>query len=499
MKLTKTDYLIYRDCAKNAWLKIHKYNEVYKLKPLSVFEQTIIETGNEVDKLARNLFHGGIEIEDRNDSEGTMKLVEARTPVIYQPVFETDLYKVVCDILVWNKENEVYDLYEVKASNSGENKKAKDELYSYDIAFQYLVLKELNIIPIGKLNLIRFNNEYVRGTELDLQELFVKEDFTERVLEISEIVKTEMKIAYDFLSQETEPFGNCKCITRGRSSHCTTFAYSNPNVPDYSVHDISRIGMSKKKLAELVDSSIFLIEDVPEDFKLSEKQRNQVEATQLDKVYVNKEEIREFMKNISFPISFLDYETFAAGIPRFADFSPFNQITFQFSLHIALDKKNEPEHEEFIFTENKNPDEEFILALKEKLPENGTVIVWNKSFEINRNKDLSKRNPEYKEFLDSVNNRVIDLMDIFSDQHYIHPKFKGKTSIKYILPVLAPELSYKALDIQEGATASDTWNKIVRGEYSKEEALQQTEYLKIYCKLDTYAMYAIWKHLIEIV
>lgn len=496
MKLTKTDYLIYRDCAKNAWLKIHK-QEIYYAKPLSVFDQGIIETGNEVDKLARDLFPGGIEIEDRNDSEGTMKLVEARTPVIYQPVFETDLYKVVCDILVWNKENQVYDLYEVKSSNSGENKKVKDELYSYDIAFQYLVLKELNI-PIGKLNLIRFNNEYVRGAELDLEELFVKEDFTERVLEISEIVKTEMKIAYDFLSQETEPFGNCKCITRGRSSHCTTFSYSNPNVPDYSVHDISRIGMSKKKLAELVDSSIFLIEDVPEDFELSEKQRNQVEATKLNKVYVNKEEIREFMKNISFPISFLDYETYAAGVPRFVGFSPFNQITFQFSLHVSQDSKTEPKHEEFIYTEDKNPDEPFILALKEKLPDRGTVIIWNKSFEINRNKDLAKRNPEYKDFLDSVNARVIDLMDVFSEQHYIHPKFKGKTSIKYILPVLAPELSYKVLDIQEGATASDTWNKIARNEFTEEEKKEKIESLKTYCKLDTYAMYAIWKHLVDL-
>ena len=86
-------------------------------------------------------------------------------------------------------------------------------------------------------------------------------------------------------------------------------------------------------------------------------------------------------------------------------------------------------------------------------------------------------------------------MDIFSEQLYVHPKFKGKTSIKYILPVLAPELSYKALDIQEGATASDTWNKIVRGEFSKEEILEKIENLKTYCKLDTYAMYAIWKHL----
>jgi hypothetical protein len=496
MKLTKTDYLIYKDCAKNAWLKIHK-QDIYYAKPLSVFDQGIIETGNEVDKLARDLFPDGVLIEDRDDFSGTMKLVEARTSVIYQPVFETDLYKVVCDILVWNEENQVYDLYEVKASNSGENKKAKDELYSYDIAFQYLVMKELNL-PIGKLNLIRFNNEYVRGFELDLEELFAIEDFTEKVKEIEEIVKTEMKIAYDFLSQETEPFGNCKCITRGRSSHCTTFAYSNPEVPEYSVHDISRIGMSKKKLAELIDSKILLIEDVPEDFELSEKQRNQVEAVQLDKVYINKEEIREFMKNINFPISFLDYETYAAGVPRFAGFSPFNQITFQFSLHISRDAESEPEHKEFIYTENSNPDEAFILAMQEYLPDNGTVIVWNKSFEMNRNRELAKRNPEYKEFLENVNSRVIDLMDVFSEQHYVHPKFKGKTSIKYILPVLAPELSYKVLDIQEGATASDTWNKIVRDEFDADEKKEKTESLKTYCKLDTYAMYAIWKHLVDL-
>ncbi|MFA6273917.1 MAG: DUF2779 domain-containing protein [Candidatus Paceibacterota bacterium] len=478
-------------------MKIHK-PDVYFAKPLSAFDKTIIETGNEVDILARSLFPNGILIEDRNDSKKTLELIKIKNPVIYQPVFETELYKVISDILVWNSDSKVYDLYEVKASNSGEDKKKKDELYTYDIAFQYLVLKELGI-PIGKLNLIRLNSEYIRGSELNLEQLFSKEDFTEKVSEITEIVKTEMKIAQDFLSLEKEPFGFCKCITRGRSAHCTTFSYSNPQIPEYSVHDISRIGMSKKKLVELIDNSIFLIDDVPKEFSLSEKQRNQVDAVQLDKVFINKKEIENFLEKISFPISFLDYETFAAGIPRFYGFSPFNQITFQFSLHILEEKNKEPKHKEFIFTENKNPDEEFILALKEKLPNKGSIITWNKSFEMGRNKDLAKRNPEHKDFFESVNSRIIDLMDIFSEQHYIHPKFKGKTSIKYILPVLAPELSYKVLDIQEGATASDNWNKIVLGQYSEEEKKEKTESLKTYCKLDTYAMYAIWKHLNDLV
>ncbi|MFA5778157.1 MAG: DUF2779 domain-containing protein [Candidatus Paceibacterota bacterium] len=497
MKLTKTDYLIYKDCAKNAWLKIHK-PDIYFAKPLSAFDQGIIETGNEVDILARDLFPNGVLVSDRSAVEETKQLVKSQTPIIYQPVFETDLYKIICDILVWNSSSKAYDLYEVKASNSGENKKTKDELYTYDVAFQYLVLKELGV-PVGKLNLVRLNSEYIRGLELDLDKLFSKEDFTEKVMEVMNIVAEEMKIAQDFLSSEEEPPGSCKCITRGRSSHCTTFSYSNPHIPDYSVHDISRIGMSKSKLAELIDSSIFLIDDVPKEFLLSEKQRNQVTATQLDKVFINKNEVNNFLENISLPISFLDYETFAAGIPRFANFSPFNQITFQFSLHVLEEKGKEPKHAEFIFTDNKNPDEEFISALKEKLPDKGSVITWNKSFEMGRNKDLAKRNPEHRIFLEELNSRIIDLMDIFSEQHYVHPKFKGKTSIKYILPVLAPELSYKVLDIQEGATASDTWNKIIKGEFSEEEKLKQVENLKIYCKLDTYAMYAIWKHLNDII
>jgi len=166
MKLTKTNFLIYKDCAKNAWLKVHK-PDIYFSKPLSVFDEGIIETGNEVDILARELFPNGVLLEDRDAFKETMELIKAQTPIIYQPVFETNLYKTICDILVWNSSLKAYDLYEVKASNNGENKSTKDKLYTDDIAFQHLVLKELGV-PIGKLNLIRLNSEYVRGGDLNI-------------------------------------------------------------------------------------------------------------------------------------------------------------------------------------------------------------------------------------------------------------------------------------------------------------------------------------------
>jgi hypothetical protein len=120
MKVSKTNYLVYRDCAHNAWVKAH-LPEVYKAKPLSVFDQAIIETGNGVDVLARDLFPGGVLIE-RGDVARTTQLVAERAPVLYQSVFETDHYTTACDILVWNAETQAYDLYEVKASTSGDDK-----------------------------------------------------------------------------------------------------------------------------------------------------------------------------------------------------------------------------------------------------------------------------------------------------------------------------------------------------------------------------------------
>mgnify|MGYP001619809360 CR=1 FL=1 len=494
MKLTKTNYIISRECGKNAWIKIHK-PEIYKTNPPSQFDLAIIEIGNEVDILARSLFPGGVLLPDRDASAETARLVAKKTPILYQPVFETEKYKTACDIMVWNAEAKGYDLYEVKASNSGEDKGAKNDLYTHDIAFQVILLKELGV-PIGKLFLVRLNQQYVRVGTLDIQNLFTKEDFTGRVVEIQEEVKDEMAKAHDYLSAEKEPFGSCSCITKGRSAHCTTFAYSNSHMPEYSVHDISRIGLSKKKLEALIDSAIYDIEKVPEDFKLSDIQRNQVNAAQFKKTSVVQSEVRKFLDEIKFPISFLDYETFPCAIPRFDGYRPFDQIPFQFSVYVLDGADKELRHHEFIYTVTDNPGEQFIFALKKYLPPIGSIIVWNKRFETGINTKLGERFSEEAAALSAINSRVVDLEDVFKQQHFVHPGFKGKTSIKNVLPALVPELSYKKLDIREGGTASDTWNKIVTNVYDKKEAEQKTKNLLEYCKMDTYAMYAIWKHLL---
>lgn len=494
MKLSKTNFLICLDCAKNAWLKIHK-PEIYKQKGLSSFEANIIDTGNEIDEMSRGLFPGGVLVESRDDTELTKKLMEEKTPVIYQPVFATEKYRAVSDIFVFNPDTNVYDLYEVKSSTASEDQGGrKTEDYLIDMAFQKNVLDDLGI-GIGTLNLIRLNKEYVRRGDINLQELFFVEDLTSQVNEKLDDIRQKMEGAYELLSSEEEPKGHCDCVLKGKNSHCTTAWYSNSDLPEYPVHAISRI--NGKKLAELVDSHIFNIHDVPDNFPLSDNQKRQVETAKSGKEYIDKNGIVEFLGTMKYPLAFLDYETYPSAIPKYDGYRPYQQIPFQFSLHVIDSHESELEHYDFIYTEKDCPDESFAEALKKHLPEKGSVIVWNQSFEKKRNEEIGKRLPEYRDFMQSVNNRVVDLMIPFHGNTtvYYHPDFKGSASIKYVLPALVPHLSYKDLHIQEGGAASDTWNRIVSGEYSDDDKNMKVQALKDYCHLDTLAMVEIWKKL----
>lgn len=494
MKLTKTDFLIYQDCPHNAWVKIHE-PDIFHSKPLSVFDQLIIETGNDVDELARELFPNG-ELIERGDAKKTRELIDNETPVLYQPYFATEHFVTASDILVWNASAKNYDLYEVKASTTGEDKKKKDELYTNDIAFQLRVLRDCGV-SIGRAFLVRLNPEYIRGAELNIQELFVREDFTERATAVIGGVVTQMETAFAILSAEELPAIPCGCIYRGRSAHCTTFTYINPTVPEYSVHDISRIGASKKKLAELVDNNILAIEDITDDFKLSDTQRNQVDATISEKPSIDHGAITTFIETIKYPIAFFDYETFPSAIPRFVGYRPFDQIPFQFSLHVIPEEGREVIHYEFLFTETGNPDRELITALRAAMPNTGSVISWNKPFEMTINSRLGSRHLGDAGYLADMNGRMVDLRDPFSGQLFVHPAFKGKTSIKAVLPVLVQngEGSYTDLAIQEGATATDTWNRIVTGTMPGAEIESARANLLAYCRLDTLAMVLILREL----
>lgn len=490
MVLSKTDYIIFRECPKNTWYKIHK-PELYFDSELSDFEKAIIETGNEVELVARQMFPTGVLVEGRDAEaqEITRELIAKGQATIFQPVFLVDGFLAALDILKFNSEDSTYSVYEVKATNE-----IDDKAHYHDLAFQVNLLKKLGY-KIKSSHLIHLNSEYERSGELDIIKLFKIEDVTDAVNGLCENVLIEMQNALNYLSSEKEPSGFCCCVYKGRSKHCSTFKHSNPQIPDYGVHDISRIGNSKAKLQEMIDGNVFNLHDIPDHIKLSDIQQNQIDAHVLDRVLIHKNKIVEEFETLSFPLYFLDYETFPCAIPRFDGFTPYQQIPFQYSLHVIDTVDAEPKHFEFLCVDSHDPSNSLAKSLQEHVGNTGSIIVWNKRFECKINEELSQRLPEYKSLMDSINGRVYDLMDIFGKQHYVHKDFRGKTSIKSILPVIAPDLTYKNLVIQEGGTASQRWNELTTANVSSEQKNEIAENLREYCKRDTYAMYAIWKEL----
>jgi hypothetical protein len=119
---------------------------------------------------------------------------------------------------------------------------------------------------------VHLNTEYVRDGALDVEAMFAKTDCTDEVLAKRGKIEQQMAAAARYLAQSDEPQVGCDCLFKGRSSHCEAFGYSHPHVPAYAVHDIVRIGASKRKLRSLVESRIFAIEEVPDDLELGEAQ-----------------------------------------------------------------------------------------------------------------------------------------------------------------------------------------------------------------------------------
>ena len=494
--ISKTTFLDFQNCPKNTWLKLHKPKLLEKYQ-LSEFEKHIIEQGNEVESYARNLFPGGIEIVSTGEEacQETTRHMASKVPVLFQSTFIVDGFIARNDVLEHDEANSCWNLYEVKGSNSVKEEGTSSRDHITDLAFQANLLKRANI-SIGKYFLVHLNKEYVRYGDLDVKKLFTIEDETDKVLARMETIDPQMEAAREYLNRKEEPKGECDCVYKGRRNHCTTFKYTNGHIPDYSVHDISRI--HKTKLELLIERKIYALEDIPEDFKLSDKQWNQVRAQQTQRPEVDTEKIKEELESLQFPLYFFDYEAFGLAIPIFDGFSPYKRIPFQFSLHILREPDGELEHIEYLHEDQTDPTENVAELLKEHIKPGGTVIAWHTSFEMGVNREIGERLPAFASFFEQMNGSFYDLKNIFADQHYIHPAFKGSASLKSVLPAIISEVGYADLDISDGGSAADAWWKMVSPATDPKEAAKIAKDLKTYCGVDTYAMYAIWKHLRDI-
>jgi len=487
--LSKSDFLKYQGCPGYLWLWKNKRGVVPEDNPEDVEHR--IEQGNEVESYAQKLFPGGLMLEGKptHTKVETEKAVANGAKVIFQATVITESGLLAkADII--ERDDEGWNLYEVKSTTE-----IKDN-HLLDATFQKVAFTEAGY-DINSVNIVYLNKEYTRHDKIRPDELFIAENVDERVEKLLPNVAVAAKDAVAYINKPDEP-RTCSCDQKAKSKHCPTFKYFHSNIPDYSIYNLNRA--TNKTIAPLVDMEIYNIHDIPDDYKLSEKQRNQVVVAQLGQPLIHPEMIKEELDQLVYPQYYLDYETISTAIPMFDGCKPYQQVPFQYSLHVLREAGGKLEHYEYLAREgNANPIPALLAQMRSEIGDTGSVIVWYKPFETTRNKEMAKMYPEYADFLTSVNERVYDLMDIFSKQYHVHPLFLGKTSIKYVLPVLVPELSYKSMEIQNGGIACLRWFQMATGAVPREQGDTIYRSLLKYCELDTLAMYKIYEHLLSLI
>ena len=177
------------------------------------------------------------------------------------------------------------------------------------------------------------------------------------------------------------------------------------------------------------------------------------------------------------------------------------QMPFQYSLHIQRNEKEklniEDNHFEFIADHDQDPRRALAESLITNFPKKGTIMAYNESFEKNCIKTLALHCPDLEEELLKLNDRFLDLIEPFRGGGYYDSKFKGSFSIKKVLPAVCPkdpELDYAALEISNGGMAMNAYKEMRDNPNHCDHKSIRSKLFK-YCRLDTYAMYAIFKEL----
>jgi len=479
-------------------LWLHKYRKDLVGEDAKAAMKRLFDEGCEVEKWAYKLFPGGFdayagsaENDFENAVKNTKKLVKARKKVIFQPTISN--WDIFCraDIIKLNPKTGEYDIYEVKSSTE-----VKD-IHLIDLAFQKICF-EVEKIKIGNMFLVHINNKYVRDGQINPQKLLVCENITDSVKDIIREVGLGIEDAQKMLANKNiEP--DVRILKQCRNPHdCDFIHYCWRDIPDDSIYEIAG-SLRKDKLEMLLNMGILQIKDIPEGYVTNGAGMRHLRAIKTQKVFIDYIGIKRELAQLEYPLYFLDYETFNPAIPLFDGYRPYQRIVFQYSLHI----KNNPSaglmHYDYLCDKISEPTNELAESLANAIGKNGSVIAWNKSFETGCNNEMSCRcGKKYAGFFESVNERIFDLMQPFKKGYYVHKKFKGSCSIKKVLPVLAPDLSYKGLNIREGSTASESWLKLTDQRIPKENRQKLARDMQAYCQLDTLAMVKIHEALLKL-
>ena len=438
--LTKSKYLVGLQCSRYLWVM---FNEPDRIPRPDASTQHRFDEGHLVGEWAKKLFPDGVDIpadDFRDNLRQTEEILKRRKP-IFEAGFMVDNIFSRVDVLN-PVSNDEWDIIEVKSSTSVK------PVNIHDVSFQRYCCEKYGL-KIRKCFLMHINKEYIRQSEIAPEGLLTSTDITVEVDEATNGIQKRIDNMFRTIISKKCPdvtIGNqCNSPYECHLRECWDF------LPENNVFDL--YGDRNRKSLKLFGQGIYAIRDIPDDFSLNGKQKIQKDCEISGKPHINKAAIKQFLNTLQYPLYYLDFETFSTAIPFFEGTRPYQQIPFQFSLHVVEKENVAARHYSFLADGTNDPRHEFIDSLKNVLGNSGRIVVYNQSFEKGVLNGLATVYPEYNEWVESLNDRIIDLLAPFRSFHYYDAKQKGSASIKNVLPVLTGK-GYEGLNISDGMDAS---------------------------------------------
>ena len=451
------------------------WHTVRKLLPeKTLAEKQKLSQGHEFEKYAHQLFPDAVNLADlefKDNLEKTKEFIEQKK-IIFEAGIQVDNLFLRADIL--EPVGDGWNLYEIKAST-----KQKPE-HIPDLAFQKYVCEKLGL-NIKRCFVLFLNKEYIKQGDIDAKELSTIEEVTEKVDLITDVEENTQKYL-EIMEQEEMPdiTISMKC---NKPYLCPLKDVCWGTLPENNVLHLTNWRMYWK----LFDQDIVDMKDVPEGTELKPKDQVIVEGELNNKIMVSKEHIKHFLASLKYPLCHLDFETFDTAVPIFDKSRPWQKIPFQYSVHIQH-KDGKLDHYEYLAEGDEDPRIKLVENLKEHTKGLGSVIVFNKSFEIGVLNKLAEDFPEHEDWIKDVLSRIVDLALPFENFYYYNPTQKESYSIKKVLPAITGK-GYSELEISNGGDASAQYfyTHITKEMEGKEEVRKN---LLKYCGLDTEGM--IW-------
>jgi hypothetical protein len=366
-----------------------------------------------------------------------------------------------------------WDLIEIKSGKYKADEKISQDFVD-DLAYTCMVARGAGL-NIPRALLVLINGAYrLNGTE----ELFHAVDLTEQVnaraAEFALIAEdVRAKAAAD---ERPAPEMIFACKDCGYfATECVGRGIRDP------LFVIPRISPKKFDVLKVFER----VSRLPKDADLTDTQRRVVDVIQSGVPRIDHAGL-SVLDQVQWPVRYLDFEAIGPAIPWFEEMEPYQMVPFQYSLHQQNAPSAQVLHKEYLAAADGDWRLYLTEVLLHDLGAEGSIIVYS-SFEKQQLNVLAKMFPMLADQIAGVVARLFDLEQVFK-HGYQHPDFLGRTSIKKVLPVMVPELSYNALPVNNGDDALGAFGLMRVKAMDSAYVPEKREHLLRYCELDTLAM-----------